>query len=104
MLNLFDPTTWPLWVFIPAIRYIIIPNLTGVREGSHFLVVPLYATLCIATVCDYASVGARITELVLAGLVLVTMLSLELWRVLKTLQRTRLIYDEAKHGRHILTR
>lgn len=70
-------------------RYIILPWLVGLREGSYLLLVPLCALICIAQLSSYAPTAGRTNELVLAAMILIAMLSFELWRALKTIQEQR---------------
>ena len=78
MLHLFEPVTWVLWVFLPMMRYVLLPIITGWRIKSYIVVAPVFAFICVAIQFGYAT--DRINEALLGGLVLIIMLMLDLRR------------------------
>jgi hypothetical protein len=78
MLNLIDPTTWALWVFLPALRYILLPILIDWHIKSYIVLIPAFALICIGLQFGYAT--DNVYDALLGGLALIILLSLDLIR------------------------
>ena len=94
MTQIFDPTTWALWVFIPVMRYIFFPSIMEKTLHAYILLIPLFLIGVMAVYFGFAS--DRAMETLIAGAVLVIMLSFDMLHTTRQIRKVTYELQQSK--------